>query len=918
MKFDNPNLVIGLLAHVDAGKTTLSEAIMYKAGVIRKPGRVDHKTAFLDNDSIEQDRGITVFSKEARFKWGKRNFVLLDTPGHVDFGTEAERTLSVLDYAVLIVSGLEGVQSHTVTLWKLLEAYKIPTFIFVNKMDQPETDKENVMRQLKGRLRQNAGKEESIGYETGFAEFWNGQPVSPEDAASSDEALLEEYLENETLSSDAIASAINERKLFPVCFGSALKLEGVTELINTLQACCAVREYPEEFGARVYKITRDKQGVRQTHMKITGGVLQSRMLLETGSKAAANAEKSNAAEEKVDRIRLYCGKNFEQVPVAKAGEICAVTGLTQTYAGQGLGTEKNVPETTSKLAPSLTYKVILKDGTDPVSALSIFKKLEEEEPTLRIVWKEAFKEIHVNVMGRLELDILKHIVKERFGINISFGDGSIIYKETIATPVIGIGHFEPLRHYAEVHLLMEPLERGAGLVFESGISEDVLDRNWQRLIMTHLQEKDHLGVLTGSPITDMRITLIGGKGHLKHTEGGDFRQATYRAVRQGLRKAENLLLEPMLSFRAEVPTENVGRLLSDMQKLGCQCAPPEFPNAATSVITGTGPVSSINDYQQEVLAYTKGEGRFTAFPDGYGACHNSRQVIEQIGYRAESDLDNPCGSVFCVGGSAVYVEWDQVDEMAHIDSGADSLIADASQNYDQNVSSFDSVSGSPAGKPESRTAGNASQKELDEIFLRTYGKSKRDEDLRRRHLSTNKVKPAKPQSMSGSFPQLKDHGRKSTAPYFIVDGYNVIFAWTELSSLASANIDSAREALIEILQNYSAYKKIGMTVVFDGYKVSGNPGTTHSYGELTVVYTKEAQTADRFIEETVYRMGREFNVTVVTSDRPVQMAVMGDGAARMSARDFYTEVSGTSEEIRRLLSRQQRQANRPLEDKLDM
>lgn len=905
----NNNLVIGFLAHVDSGKTTLSEAVMYTAGVIRKLGRVDHKTAFLDNDSVEQERGITVFSKEARFKWAEKRFTLLDTPGHVDFGTEAERTLAVLDYGILIISGSEGVQSHTVTLWKLLESYKIPAFIFVNKMDQAGTDKTNLMSQLKSRLRTSS---EQVGAAAGFAEFWEGHPVSIEEAASCDENLLEEYLEKDQLSESSIASAIAKRNLFPVCFGSALKLEGIREFLDTMEKCCVIKEYPEEFGARVYKITRDKQGVRQTHMKITGGRLQGRMLLDTGDR-----------EEKVDRIRFYSGKTFEQVPEAKVGEICAVTGLSETYAGQGLGAEKNVSVLTSYLKPSLTYRVILEDGTDPVVAFQKFKRLEEEEPSLHLSWKESSQEIHVRVMGKLELDILRHIAKERFDMDIAFGDGSIIYKETIAKPVIGIGHFEPLRHYAEVQLLMEPLERGAGLVFETGVSEDMLDRNWQRLILTHLQEREFPGVLTGSPITDMRITLIGGKGHIKHTEGGDFRQATYRAVRQGLCKAENVLLEPFYSFRAEIPAENVGRLLSDMQKLGGECSSPEMQDPSTSVITGKAPVSSINDYQQEVMAYTKGTGRFSVFPAGYGECHDSRQVVENMGYRAESDLDNPCGSVFCMGGSAVYVDWDEVDEMAHVDSGyritEDGRVENHPLYYDA------------AGLPEelllndnghgrgsdSRAGKNVPQKELDEIFLRTYGKSKRDEELRRRQLSGNNKKPARPKTMSGSFPKLERKPRKNVKPYYIVDGYNIIFAWTELSELAAVNIDSAREALIEVLQNYSAYKKVGMTVVFDGYKVSGNPGTKQRYGELEVVYTKEAQTADRFIEEAVYRMNGDFDVTVVTSDRPVQMAAMGDGAAGLSSRDFYGEVVNASEEIRRLLGRQRRQANRPLDGKFD-
>lgn len=883
----NENLTIGFLAHVDAGKTTLSEAVLYTAGAIRKLGRVDHGTAFLDNNRIEVERGITVFSKEARFKWGNKSFTLLDTPGHADFGAEAERTLSVLDYGVLIISGADGVQGHTVTLWRLLEAYKVPVFVFVNKMDQTGTDKEKIIKELNAAL---GG---------GFVEFSSGSIACAEDAASWDETLMEEYIEKEQLSLDLVCKAIERRSIFPVCFGSALKLEGIEAFLDTVERYSLSFEYPDSFGAKVYKISRDKQGNRQSHMKITGGGISSRMTVFTGMR-----------EEKADRLLLYSGNNFEQVREASAGEICAVTGLSDTYAGQGLGAEADMKRVMPVLEPSLIYKVVLPDGGDEAAALQKLRVIEEEEPSLKVVWKEALKEIHVKVMGSLELELLKRIAKERFDMDMDFGEGSIIYKETISEPVIGIGHFEPLRHYAEVHLLMEPLERGAGLVFDTALSEDKLEGSWQRLILTHLKEREHPGVMTGSPITDMKITLIGGKAHLKHTEGGDFRQATYRAVRQGLCKAHTLLLEPMYDFRAEIPQENAGRFLSDMQRLCCKCKPVETLTADTVLIEGKGPVAALKDYQQDMAGYTKGMGRFSAIPCGYGQCSNGDKVAEQLAYDAERDLDNPTGSVFCSGGSAYHVKWNEVDEMAHIDSGY-RLTADGAI---EKIQPGDAA----LGREQSSTAStmNASQKELDEIFLKTYGKSKRDEELRRRQISGGSKKPAKPETMSGSFPQLKNSLKAEKERYFIVDGYNVLFAWEGLSDLASHNLDSARETLLEILENYSAYKKVGMSVVFDGYKASGNKGSVHEYGLMKAVYTREAQTADRFIEESVYRMAGQFAVTVVTSDRAVQMSALGDGAFRLSARDFYAEVMNTSEELRQILKKQSKQANRPLAEAL--
>ena len=868
------NLVLGILAHVDAGKTTLSEAILYKAGAIRKLGRVDHKTAFLDNNSVEQDRGITVFSKEARFCVGEKNVVLLDTPGHADFSTEAERTLQVLDYAILVVSGADGVQSHTLTIWKLLQAYQVPAFVFVNKMDQPGTDADRIMSELV--------KEFGVG----FVKFENGQPVDLEELAACDEGMMEEYFESETVAQDKVLDAIASRNVFPVCFGSALKMEGVDELLDTFAEYTLEKGYSDEFSARVYKISRDKQGNRQTHLKITGGVLKNKMVI-----------KGDGWEEKVEQIRLYNGKTFETVQDATCGMVCSVMGLSKTYAGQALG-DGYENDQMPMIAPALTYQLILPAGVDATTAMQKFRQLEEEDPSLNIVWNEKLKEIHVQVMGKLELEILQHIIKDRFDMDVSFGNGSVIYKETIENSVIGIGHFEPLRHYAEAHILLEPLPRGAGIVTDAMVSEDRLAKNWQRLIMGHLSEKEHIGVLTGSPICDIKMTIIAGKAHLKHTEGGDFRQATYRAIRQGLMKAKSVLLEPVYKFRVEVPNENVGRVLSDMQKLGASPGLPEMKDQETSVVEGTGPVATLQDYQQEVLAFSKGKGRFSAVFAGYDKCHNVDEVIAKIGYNPDSDIDNQTGSIFCSHGSGEYVPWDQVDEMAHVESGY-SLSKEGTL---ERVVTEAVVRQS--------TYMSASNKELEEIFRRTYGESKRDEALRRAQASRRSHSGKAPET---PLPQLIKSESKSHPEYIIVDGYNVIFAWDEMRGLAERNIDSAREAFIEILENYQSYKKVGMVVVFDGYKVSGNTGSKLKYGDLEVVYTKEAETADRFIEKTAFELGRKFDIKVVTSDRPVQMAALGDGAMRMSAREFFTEVMSVSEEIREKLDKQKSSKNRPFE-----
>ncbi|MBQ9961391.1 MAG: TetM/TetW/TetO/TetS family tetracycline resistance ribosomal protection protein [Firmicutes bacterium] len=873
------NLVLGILAHVDAGKTTLSEAMLYHTGTIRKLGRVDHKTAFLDHNAIEQNRGITVFSKEARFIVGEKNFTLLDTPGHSDFSTEMERTLQVLDYAILVISGADGVQSHTLTLWKLLDTYEIPTFIFVNKMDQPGADSTKVMEDLKKQFSGN------------FVHFESVAAVNVEELAECSEKMMEEYFDEGVIKKESISEAVMERKVFPVCFGSALKMEGVEDFIQTISIYAKAPGYGKEFGARVYKISRDKQGNRQAHLKVTGGTLKSKMIV-TG----------DDWEEKIDQIRLGSGKGFDPIAEATGGMICQVTGLSKVKAGEGLGFERDSVPLAPILLPALTYRLILPEGQEAGLFIPKLRQIEEEEPSLHIIWKEKLQEIHVQVMGKLELEILQHTIKDRFDIDVTFGTGNIIYKETITKPVIGIGHFEPLKHYAEVHLLMEPLPRGSGIILDSLVSQDKLDHNWQRLIWTHLREREHPGVLTGSTITDMKISIIGGRGHLKHTEGGDFRQATYRAMRQGLRKAGSILLEPMYSFKAEIPNENVGRVLSDMQRFGANCDLPEILDEGMSLIKGRGPVAALADYPQEVTAFSKGRGRFTMVPDGFDRCHNEEEVIEVHGYLAEADLDNPTGSVFCDHGAAVYVPWDRVDEMAHVDTGyklTDEGLVSVNRDYDNSRARS--------------TYQNASAAELEEIFVRTYGHSKRDEALRRENAS-RKSRGGKPEETP--LPKLIKDKKPKGQPYIIIDGYNVIFAWEQLKSLAEVNIDSAREALLELMENYRAYKKVNMEVVFDGYKLSGNPGSKLGYGELKVTYTKEAETADSYIEKAAFELGRKYDITVVTSDKSVQMAALGDGAVRMSSREFYGEVERTIGEIREKLRGQKKSKNQPFEGKL--
>lgn len=858
-------LVIGILAHVDAGKTTLSEGMLYLSGTVRKLGRVDHKDAFLDTYSLERDRGITIFSKQAVFSLGNRRINLLDTPGHVDFSAEMERTLQVLDYAVLVISGADGVQGHTETLWKLLKLYEIPTFIFINKMDQPGTDRESLLTELKERL------------DEGCIVFGKGKNVeSLEEIAMTDEAVLDYFMEHETVGNEDICRLIRERKIFPCYFGSALKLDGVQELLAGFEEYMKPFDGKKEFGARVFKISRDDKGERLTFLKVTGGKLVVKMPINK--------------EEKINQIRIYSGAKYEAVNEVEAGGVCAVTGLSSSYIGQGLGVEKGTAA--PFLEPVLTYQMILPEGADTTKVLRELKQLEEEEPLLNIVWNPALEEIHVQLMGEVQTEILKTMIAERFHLDVEFGTGKIVYKETIKSPVVGVGHYEPLRHYAEVHLKMEPLEAGSGLVFDTDCSEDVLDRNWQRLILTHLQEREHPGVLTGAPITDMKITIVAGRAHLKHTEGGDFRQATYRAVRQGLKSAESVLLEPWYSFVLEVPSEQVGRAMSDIGQMNGSFEGPEAEDKQGMVrLTGTAPASEMRDYQREVWAYTKGRGRITLTLKGYEPCHNAEEVIEEIGYDSERDVDNPTGSVFCAHGAGFLVKWDEVPEYMHI---KEDFLAEK-PGIEQ-----DEVMAVQMGNHCNYSGGYSSSydddPELLTIMEREFGSKQKERD---RYSSYRK--------QTVSTPVLHTTVIKENEPkkeYLLVDGYNIIFAWEELNELAKASIDAARNKLMDILSNYQGFIGCTLILVFDAYKVKGNQGEVQKYHNIYVVYTKEAETADQYIEKTTHEIGRKYKVTVATSDALEQVIVMGQGAYRISARDFYEEVERTEKQIREINERE--------------
>lgn len=848
------HICIGLLAHVDAGKTTLAESLLYHTGAIRKMGRVDHQNAFLDTYELERARGITIFSKQAGFTLGDKEVVLLDTPGHVDFSAEMERTLQILDYAVLIIGGTDGVQGHVETLWRLLRQYKIPVFLFINKMDQDGADPAEIRKELQDRLDEKC------------IDFTASQPQEEflENLAMCDETVLETYLEEGEISREQTAELIARRKVFPCYFGSALKSQGIREFLEGLETYMKVPDYPEPFGAKVYKISRDEKGSRLTHMKITGGRLNVKQVLS-----------GEDWEEKADQIRIYSGAGFESVKEVSAGAVCAVTGLTRTHAGQGLGIEQTSGE--PLLIPVLNYEIQLPEECDVHQMFLKLRQLEEEEPELHIVWNPQLNEIHAQVMGEVQIEILKNMIQERFGISVEFGSGNIVYKETIEEPVEGIGHFEPLRHYAEVHLLLEPGEPGSGLEFGVSCSEDMLDKNWQRLILTHLEEKAHKGVLTGSDITDMKITLVAGKAHLKHTEGGDFRQATYRAVRQGLRKARSVLLEPVYEYRLEVPSDMVGRAMTDIQKMYGTFQGPEI-EGEMSVLTGIAPVVTMGGYQSEVTAYTRGRGRLSCTLKGYQPCHNAEEVIEAAGYEPDADMENPTGSVFCAHGAGFVVNWDEVDTYAHIQTelGLDETDQETipQMQPSQPYKSFDEI--------------RLDQEELEEIFTRTYGPIKRERNAFQK-TSRTVTAPASPRKSKPKEPEKE---------YLLVDGYNIIFAWEDLNELAKVNIEGARNKLMDILCNYQGYKKCTLILVFDAYKVEGGQGSVQKYHNIHVVYTKEAETADQYIEKTVHEIGRKYHVTVATSDALEQVIILGQGADRLSARNLREEIQRMKEEIR--------------------
>ena len=889
-------LVIGILAHVDAGKTTLAESILYISGSIRKAGRVDHGDTFLDTDSQERSRGITIFSKQAEFSWAGMDVTLLDTPGHVDFSAEMERTLQVLDYAVLVISGADGVQGHVLTLWNLLARYRIPVFLFVNKMDQPDTDRERLMRELQERL---GGQ--CIDF---TADADDGQFL--ENIAVCDEDLLEKYLEQGGFDDREIASLIAARKVFPCYFGSALKAEGVKELLDGVEKFSLARKYPDSFAARVYKIGRDSAGSRLTYMKVTGGSLQVKQPVK-GS--------TGDWEEKVDQIRIYSGAKYTLEKEVPAGTVCVVTGLSRTFSGEGLGEEQG--SVTPILAPVMTYRVVLPPSCDTHTMYKKLCQLEEEEPQLHIVWKEQVGEIHVQLMGEVQIEILKNLIEERFGVPVGFDEGSIVYKETIRRTAEGVGHFEPLRHYAEVHLLLEPGESGSGLVSGTDCSEDVLDKNWQRLILTHLEEKEHMGILTGAPITDMKITLVSGRAHLKHTEGGDFRQATYRAVRHGLHRAECVLLEPVYEFRLELPSALIGRAMTDVQAMSGHFDAP-LTEGDVSVLTGTAPAAKMQGYQTVLTAYSGGNGRLFCRLKGYEPCHNAEEVIERTGYEAERDPDNPASSVFCAHGAGFLVEWQDVEQYMHLERcldkrsvpvegggqqhGAEGRAGSGGQHGAEGRAGSNGQSGAEYGGADGGYAAYAAgEKELEEIFIRTYGNRKGIAgssalDSRRRWSS--------PKTIAAGNAKSDRERERPPAPaqeeYLLVDGYNIIFAWEELSELAKMNLDSARGKLMDILSNYQGYRKMTLILVFDAYKVKGSPGSIFPYHNIHVVYTKEAETADQYIEKVTHEIAKKHKVSVATSDGLEQLIIMGQGAKRMSARELKEEIMSTDQELREL------------------
>lgn len=856
MQAQTRSIVLGVLAHVDSGKTTLSEAMLYRAGVIRKLGRVDHRDAFLDTDALERARGITIFSKQALLDAGQTHITLLDTPGHVDFSAEAERTLQVLDYAVLVISGPGGVQSHTETLWQLLRRYRIPTFVFVNKMDLPGPTRAELLEQLNRRLGE------------GFVDFGADPAARDEALALCDERLMDAWLEQGALEDGQILPAIARRHVFPCWFGSALRLDGVDPLLEGLDRFTRPAPALSAFGAAVFKISQDEQGARLTWLRVTGGELKVKDLLSGEGPEGPWAEKAN-------QLRLYSGTKYTLAERVGPGQVCAVTGLTQCRPGQGLGAQRDSKP--PALEPVLSYQVLLPEGADAHAALDKLRRLEQEDPQLHVVWNETLGQIHLQLMGEIQLEVLRTLLAQRFGLEVSFGPGGILYKETLTEPIEGVGHYEPLRHYAEVHLKLEPLPPGSGMQYAADCREEVLDKNWQRLVLTHLEEKQHLGVLTGAPLTDMKITLIAGKAHLKHTEGGDFRQATYRAVRQGLMMGKSQLLEPWYSFRLEVPAENIGRAITDIQRREGTFDPPET-GLETAVLTGTAPVATLRDYPVELAGYTHGRGRISLTPVGYRPCHNAAQVIAESGYQPQHDLDNPADSVFCAHGAGFVVSWADVRRHMHVDSG-----------WGKSQRPADAA---PAPSPRRAAAYRATLEEdaeLMKIFERTYGPIKRDPLAAFRPVK----KTERPDFAAQSW---------TIAPeYLLVDGYNLIFAWEELSALAKQSLDAARTRLADILCNYQGYKKCVVILVFDAYRVPGSPGAIEQYHNIHIVYTKEAETADMYIERVTHEIGKQRRVRVVTSDGAEQIIILGHGALRVSSRLFQQEVEEVEREIRALL-----------------
>ena len=855
-------LTIGILAHVDSGKTTLSEGLLYCAGMLRKLGRVDHGDAFLDTHALEKSRGITIFSKQARLLYGDCEFTLLDTPGHVDFSAEAERTLSVLDYALLVVSGSEGIQPHTETLFKLLCRYGVPTFVFINKMDISHLSRQELMGGLK-----------MLG--EGFIDFSDDVPKEEfyDGLAMCSEDMMEQYLDTGTVPADAIRQSIRQRQVFPCFFGSALKLEGIKELLAGLEEYTTEPHRGDEFGARVFKISDDPQGARLTHMKITSGCLKVKDVLHGSGWA-----------EKADQIRIYSGAKYQTVDQAPAGMVCAVTGLTSAHPGDGLGAEAGAPSPV--LEPVLAYRAVLPEGVDAHKALSALRKLEDADPALHVAWNEGLQEIRVQLMGEVQLEIVQSLLKERFGIDIGFDQGGILYKETITSTVEGVGHYEPLRHYAEVHLLLQPLDAGGGLVFSTGCKEDELDKNWQRLILTHLKEKTHLGVLTGSPITDMSITLVAGKAHLKHTEGGDFRQATYRALRQGLMQAESRLLEPWYSFSLQVPQECVGRAMNDLQAMGASFDPPE-QRQEDAVISGTAPVIKLQGYPSVLTGYTKGRGRLSCEGAKYLPCHNSDEVIAAIGYDPESDTDNPADSVFCSHGAGHTVKWNAVFDNMHIPA----VLRPKSEPEHEQLS--DPI------------LSKSDEEELIRIYERTYGP-----------IRSNPIAAFRPsvsvQSQGFRLPEAAETGPE----YLLVDGYNIIFAWDDLAAIAKEDMDLARSRLVNLMCNYRGLHRCEVILVFDAYRIKGNTGSFEKVNNISVVYTKEAETADSYIERTTHELSKNYRVQVATSDRMEQLIIIGNGAMRISADAFRKEVDRTEAAMRELMAEKANGGQKLMEGKI--